>query len=57
MRTITVMFLVCGLATAQANSAARPDSSAADANQLSIPSGTKVPAVTQSNLFRPRKRP
>jgi hypothetical protein len=50
MRTIIVMFLVCGLATAQANSAARPDSSAADANQLSIPSGTKVPLSLKQSI-------
>ena len=50
MRTIVVMFVVCGLAAAQANSAARPDPSAADANQLSIPSGTKVPLSLKQSI-------
>jgi hypothetical protein len=50
MRTIVVMFLVCGLAAAQANSAMRPDPSAADANQLSIPSGTKVPLALKQSI-------
>ena len=50
MRTIIVMFLVCGLAAAQANSAARPDASTADANQLTIPSGTKVPLSLKQSI-------
>ena len=50
MRTIIAMFLVCGLAAAQANSAARLDASAADANQVSIPSGTKVPLSLKQSI-------
>src|SRR6202011_5630303 len=34
----------------QANLAARPDASAADANQLSIPSGTKVPLALKQSI-------
>ena len=52
MRTIIVMFIACGLAAAQANSAARPDppSSTRDASQLSIPSGTKVPLALKQSI-------
>ncbi len=45
MRTIIVMFLVCGLAVAQA-----PPASTADASQLTIPSGTKVPLALKQSL-------
>jgi hypothetical protein len=50
MRTMIVMFLACGLAAAQANPATRPDPSAADANQPSIPSGTKVPLALKQSI-------
>ena len=53
MRTITVVFLVCGLAAAQANPGARPDPPAAstiDASQLTIPSGTKVPLALKQSI-------
>jgi hypothetical protein len=45
MRTIIVMFLVCGLALAQA-----PPASTADASQVTIPSGTKVPLALKQSL-------
>ena len=44
MRTIIVMFLLCGLAAAQA------PASTAEANQLSIPSGTKVPLSLKQSI-------
>jgi hypothetical protein len=53
MRTIIVLFLACGLAAAQANSAARPEPSAAattDASQVSIPSGTRVPLALKQSV-------
>jgi hypothetical protein len=53
MRTITVMFLACGLAAAQANSGARTDPPAGatiEASQLSIPSGTKVPLALKQSI-------
>jgi type IV secretion system protein VirB10 len=45
MRTIIAMFLMCGLAAAQA-----PAASTADANQISIPSGTKVPLSLKQSI-------
>jgi hypothetical protein len=45
MRTIIVMFLLCSLAAAQA-----PAASTADSNQLSIPSGTKVPLSLKQSI-------
>jgi hypothetical protein len=53
MRTIVVIFIVCGLVAAQANSGTRPDPPAAsttDASQLSIPSGTKVPLALKQSI-------
>jgi hypothetical protein len=53
MRTIVVIFIVCGLVAAQANSGTRPDPPAAsttDARQLSIPSGTKVPLALKQSI-------
>jgi type IV secretion system protein VirB10 len=53
MRIAVVMFLVSGLAAAQANPAARPDPPAAsttDAAQLTIPSGTKVPLALKQSI-------
>jgi hypothetical protein len=53
MRTIMVIFIVCGLSAAQANSGTRPDPPAAsttDASQLSIPSGTKVPLALKQSI-------
>ncbi len=53
MRTAVVMFLVSGLAAAQANPAARPDppaTSTTDAAQLTIPSGTKVPLALKQSI-------
>jgi hypothetical protein len=51
MRTIIVMALACGLAAAQVNSGPRPELSAAtDGNQLSIPSGTKVPLALKQSI-------
>jgi hypothetical protein len=53
MRTIVLMFLVCGLARAQVNSGTRPDlrpAAATDANQLPIPSGTKVPLALKQSI-------
>ena len=41
--TIAVMFLACGMAAAQS-------ASASDANQLSIPSGTKVPLALKQSV-------
>lgn len=45
MRTIMMMFLVCGLAVAQA-----PPASTPDASQLTIPSGTKVPLALKQSI-------
>ncbi|MGH9547218.1 MAG: hypothetical protein ACRD23_18580 [Terriglobales bacterium] len=53
MRTIIVVFLACGLAAAQGNSATRSDppaASTADAGQLTIPSGTKVPLALKQSI-------
>ncbi len=53
MRTIMVIFIVCGLAAAQANSGTLPDPLAAsttDASQLTIPSGTKVPLALKQSI-------
>lgn len=53
LRIINVVFLVCSLAAAQANSAARPDppaAPAADATPLTIPSGTKVPLALKQSV-------
>lgn len=52
MRTIIVVFLVCGLAAAQANSAARLDPPAASTadSPLAIPSGTKVPLALKQSI-------
>jgi len=43
VHTIAVMFLACGMAAAQS-------ASASDANQLSIPSGTKVPLALKQSV-------
>jgi hypothetical protein len=45
MRTILVLFLACSLAVAQG-----PAASTADANQLTIPSGTKVPLALKQSV-------
>jgi hypothetical protein len=53
MRILTVIFLLCGVAAAQANSAtppAAPAASATDASQLTIPSGTKVPLSLKQSV-------
>jgi hypothetical protein len=53
MRTVIILFLVCGLASAQASPGARPDppgAAAASSGQLTIPSGTKVPLVLKQSI-------
>jgi hypothetical protein len=53
LRTISVVFLAGTLAAAQTNSGARPDPSVApvaDANPLTIPSGTKVPLALKQSV-------
>jgi hypothetical protein len=53
MRTIIVIFLACGLALAQSNSApppVLPAAATAGANQVSIPSGTKVPLALKQSI-------
>ena len=53
MRVIIGMFLVSGLAAAQANSATPSVTSAtttADAAQLTIPSGTRVPLALKQSI-------
>ncbi len=53
MRTIILMFVACGLAVAQVNSAPAPvlpATTTAGANQVSIPSGTKVPLALKQSI-------
>jgi hypothetical protein len=53
MRAIIVIFLACGLALAQVNSApppVLPAAATAGANQVSIPSGTKVPLALKQSI-------
>jgi hypothetical protein len=53
MRMIIVLFLVCGLAAAQADPGSRPDPpapSVANPGQLTIPSGTKVPLALKQSI-------
>jgi len=53
MRMIIVLFLVCGLAAAQADPGSRPDppaTSVANPGQLTIPSGTKVPLALKQSI-------
>ncbi|MGA8313292.1 MAG: hypothetical protein WB755_24930 [Terriglobales bacterium] len=51
MRILIVLVLLCGLATAQANPVAQTDSAAAaNADQLTIPSGTKVPLALKQSI-------
>jgi hypothetical protein len=53
MRTIIILFLVCGLAAAQASPGTQPGSvlaSAGDSGQLTIPSGTKVPLALKQSI-------
>jgi hypothetical protein len=53
MRTVIVLFLLYGLASAQASPGARPDppaASAASSGQLTIPPGTKVPLALKQSL-------
>ena len=50
---ITILFLVCGLAAAQAGPGSQPGSAIASANDtapLTIPSGTKVPLALKQSI-------
>jgi hypothetical protein len=53
MRIVSVIFLLCGLAAAQADAGPQPAAMSAstnETNQLTIPSGTKVPLALKQSV-------